>query len=180
MRTTLHAVIENSVAGVGNRAVYSAWEEFSLVESLHTRFVDDVTEEKGVGFERVLNQRGWRIIMPGEFDTLFVLDYHNHVDDIKGYAGAAYPRRCSVVIYGGESDVVLKLRVVHELLHSMGLPADDLDKYHPKFLVFWWRWIYRWLKRYGAHPEQIPFFQERYYHWLLANRSGFEKQKQEE
>ncbi len=112
----------------------------------------------------VSSDKEWSIIMPKE-NVGFVYDYNLHKDATKRYAGGAFLNRFSIIVYGNETDEILKLRIVHEWLHSIGKPADDLKKHIPKFLNWWERLL--WNFKIVLINEQNPYWQRKYYKWLL-------------
>jgi len=90
-------------------------------------------------------------------------------------AGAAYPAapgepdNCvTLLVYEGDDETTLTLRLIHELLHTMGLPADDMDEHVEEFLFAPERWIYRALRhsRWWA-PHTRNWFEALYYRYLL-------------
>lgn len=137
--------------------------------SLPCRQVDFMAEDS----------KRWAIIMPIEPGTLFVLDYHLHEKDIACYCGGALkghdPRfnkddLISVIVFGNEKPKVLELRIVHELLHGLDLPSDDLQKYSDQAFQWYILYLYHLFQKLGVAAEHIPFFQNRFYRWLLISR----------
>ncbi len=116
----------------------------------------------------------WAIPVPKDPGTMFVIDYKLHSTEIESYAGATFPGtsinaddRITVIIFGNENADILELRIVHELVHGRNLPADDILKNKDKFLVFFDR-MFWWLLGDNASC-QMPYFQRKYYGWLLKN-----------
>lgn len=137
--------------------------------SMPHRLVDYVTEDG----------KRWAIIMPTEPGTLFILDYSSHKKETASYCGGAIqghiPRfnvddLITVIVYGNEKSNILELRIVHELLHGLNLPSDDLHKYSYQAFKLPVRYLYSLLHKLGIAAEHIPFFQTRFYRWLLLSR----------
>ncbi len=143
-------------------------------------WVDDIKSKPFKIYRDVLNGQERRVIEPLEENTIFVYLNKKHPDDTLNFAGATFQDRTkntekdkiSIIISGNESQEVLELRFVHEYLHAMELQADELEKYASDFLPKWMHWFYLFLKWRKMNPEHMPFFQRRYYHWLLDRREN--------
>lgn len=119
-----------------------------------------------------------RVILPAEPGTIFVYSYGKHADDTVNFAGAAmidgkkstFEDKVSVIYFSNETEEVAELRFVHEYLHAIEVPADDLVKYAPKFI--WWLelWYFKFLQNYGKAPEHNPYWQRKFYRWLFNQR----------
>jgi len=125
------------------------------------------------------NGERWAIIMPAEPGKMFILDYHQHVDEISSYAGGATggldtqsntDDRISIIVSGDEKVGLLELRIVHELLHGLNLPADDLVENVDQAFRAYIRFFYKILKLFGFSVWHMSFFQRRYYRWLILSR----------
>ena len=129
-------------------------------------------------YEDTLNGVKRRVILPVPPSTVFVYSYGKHAEDTIGFAGATIMDSkpttegdvASIIVFGNETKEVLELRLVHEILHAMELPADDLLKYVSKFLSWWELWYFIFQRYIGKAPEQNPGYQTKYYHWLLSQR----------
>ena len=123
----------------------------------------------------------WAIIMPTEPGTLFILDYNLHENEIATYAGGALGGSdpqfnkddlISVIVFGNEKPTSLELRIVHELIHGLDLPADDLQEYANQAFSPTSSWLYHLLQSLGVASEHMPFFQRRYYQWVLHSKKS--------
>ena len=178
-------IVEKSIAGfvskvlqrVGENWIIEEWQNAinnqSIVENVLDephRFVDYNTE----------NGTRWAIIMPTVPGTLMILDHKLHENAIDSYAGGTVggskPQLneddlISIVVFGNEKLKLLELRIVHELLHGLNLPADDLHENADQAFSKINRRLYYFLKSLGVGAEHVPFFQRKFYHWLLDSRS---------
>ncbi len=145
----------------------------------NVKWVNDITQEpyQQIDFEK--DGTHWRLIFPAYGGMTFIIDYAKHQDKIKTYAGGAVGNgnrqlddmdRASIVVYGNETPWELELRVVHEFLHASDMDADGLLRYAPKFLTFWDLLGFRWHQLWGQYPESTPYYQCKFYHWLLDQR----------
>ena len=90
-------------------------------------------------------------------------------------AGAAYPaspgepNNCvTLLVYDGDGETTLTLRLIHELLHTMNLPADDMDEHIDDFLFLPERSIYRAARRSRLWaPLARNWYEALYYRYLL-------------
>ncbi len=146
------------------------------------KWVDNIVTEpyKMINFKDEKGKQ-WSLIFPADKGVVFIIDYTLHKDQIKSYAGGAIgdgdkvldkDDNASVVVFPEDLLEILELRFVHEVeLHARDLPADDLDKYHGKFLKFIDIIIYEILKFLRRSPEQISYYHRMYYRWLLEQRA---------
>lgn len=124
------------------------------------------TPKVSIGDESDPNWNGFP--MPVNKGDVYIFD-----DDIPALAlGGAYEMRCSIRVRDVDSDEVITLRIWHELLHTVGQPADDMVILASEWQttgesILWYIW-----KLFGQ-PVDIPFWQRKYYAWLTkrAERS---------
>lgn len=171
-------VVENSIS-YQIIPVLSVAEKKWGIDVSDTKFVDDITTEPYQQIDFTKDGRQWKLIFPVNGDTVFFIDYNLHKDKIISYAGGAVGDgnrkldlgdKVAIVVYGNESQEVLELRFIHELLHAQDLPADDLVKYAFRFMTFW-EWLrFRWQQYKKQKPEHYPFWQRKFYRWLLLQR----------
>ncbi len=81
--------------------------------------------------------------------------------------GGAYEMRCSIRVREEDTDEVITLRIWHELLHTVGQPADDMVIRASEWQTTTERILW-YLYRLLGLPVDIPFWQARYYEWLTA------------
>lgn len=123
----------------------------------------DYTDNKGVR---------WKIPVPTEPGTMFIINYNTNHSMIQSYAGGCigdYSKeikddKITVVVYQQDKIEDIELRSVHELLHAMELPSDDCNQYLNSFLSWWLR---LW---YFFKPCSNSKVQRRFYRWLLNQR----------
>ena len=177
-------VIESSIQELVSKALRRVSENWRVDE-----WENAVTNP--VSIENVLNEphrlvdfededgKRWAIIMPAEPGKVFIMDYHKHIDEISSYAGGTISGpdsqsntddMISIIVTGDEKIGLLELRIVHELLHGLNLPADDLAENADSAFKPHIRFLYNILKFFGLRPEHTSFFQRRYYRWLLESR----------
>ena len=131
-------------------------------------------------YEDTLNGVKRRVILPVPPNMVFVYSYGKHAEDTIGFAGATMvdgkPATegdiASIIVFGNETEQVLELRLVHEILHAMQLPADDLLKYVSKILSLWELCYFIFQQYMKKAPEHNPGYQTKYYHWLLSQRNN--------
>lgn len=85
----------------------------------------DPAEWNGViAFATVYDSGDWRgFIIPEQDNTIIIFDGKRR--NVK-FAGGTIGNRIGVAVFGNESVETLYLRIYHELLHALGLPADDM------------------------------------------------------
>ncbi len=174
MRLIAELAVKFQLVPVLNR-IKTAWQ----IEPDSVQWVDDIKTANFRIYEDKANGTYRRVILPVEPGTIFAYSYGKHADDTVNFAGAAVMDgnkstegdRLSVIIFGNESQEVLELRFVHEILHAMELPADNLVKYAPRFM--WWLelWLFMFQRNRGKMPEHDPSWQRKYYRWLLNQRA---------
>lgn len=84
-----------------------------------------------------------------------------------GKRGGALNSRVGVAIMPDDDPETILLRIRHELLHTMRLPADHLHRFHPAFFSRTERvrdWFSNLLN--PTSRNRINWRQERYYSWL--------------
>jgi len=143
------------------------------------KWVNNILDEPHTLIDYTKDGKHWKLIFPSEGGVLFIVDYRRHRKLIQTYAGGAVGDgnkrldrgdRATVVVYGDETAEVLELRIVHELLHCIDLPADDLNQHVGEFLPWWLRLVYKLFQLCRKSPEHMPYFQRKYYHWCLNQR----------
>lgn len=143
------------------------------------KIVEDITTQQYTQIDFTKDGRPWKLIFPANGNNVFFVDYTMHQEQIISYAGGAIGDgnkmlglgdRISIVVFGNESQEVLELRFVHELLHAIDLPADSLRDYIQRFLSLWERLVFGWQRYKNRSPEQSPFWQRKFYKYLLSQR----------
>jgi len=81
--------------------------------------------------------------------------------------GGAMEGRASLRALPQEADAVVLCRVWHELLHSVGQPADDMHQRREAWQTLadrlWWA---VWPLIFGPGSHDTPYWHARYYAWL--------------
>lgn len=146
----------------------------------NVKWVEDILTEpyQQIDFEK--DGVHWRLVFPAYGGMAFVIDYSRHQDKIQAYAGGAVGNgnrqlddidRASIVVFANDSAEVLELRFVHEFLHAEDLDADGLVKYASKSLKWWELLVFKWQQFRNRRPEHSPYWQRRFYKWLLDQRA---------
>lgn len=90
-------------------------------------------------------------------------------------AGGAYGATASVAYYGTETDQVMGLRILHEMLHATGLDPDQMvDNDRVPFGNYLTRIEHEDAEEFNATPELFrynPDMEQVYYEWLLASNT---------
>lgn len=171
-------IIEKSIRNIINpvlRAVKYNWG----IDACDIKYVENITTEPYQQIDYVHAGRQWKLIFPVNGGTAFFIDYNLHKDQILSYAGGATGDgdkkldsgdKVAIIVYGDETQEILELRVIHELLHAQDLNSDLLDKYVVQFLGFYDLIIYFILRFCKKSPEHLPYYQRLYYKWLLKQR----------
>jgi hypothetical protein len=163
--------IEESIADRANLALNLVRSNWGLLEDSLAFIIKDFTtlpywlcdyiDDKG--------QR-WKIPMPVKAGTMFIISYDTHREMIEGYAGGTigdYSKeikddKITIVVSSYDTIEVLELRIIHELLHAMELPADDCKLYLKQFLPWYLRLWYR--------NCENPKMQRKFYKYLIEKR----------
>lgn len=105
---------------------------------------------------------GFRIPSVAEHMSIVLFDGEGvSACEENGIRGGALGSRVGVAVMPGDDVATVVDRVRHELLHTMKLPADHMDRFHPAYLSL----VQRVAKIVGRGPSGI---QERgeFYSWL--------------
>ncbi len=175
----MEVVIESSLWRLRQliRSIKSKWNVGDL-KVLEMLWVSNILDQPH-RFIDFVDDRGvhWKLIFPTE-GVMFIIDYMRHMDLLSGYAGGAVgdgdkvsdkEDNAAVLVFPKDTDEIIELRIIHEYLHSIDLPADDLDRHAQEFLSRWMMWYYRLLRKLGRMPEHMPLFQRAYYRFLLEH-----------
>ncbi len=99
--------------------------------------------------------------MPIHEGDVYIFD-----DDIPALAlGGAYHMRASIRVRDEDTDEVITLRIWHELLHTVGRPADEMSILAPEWQTPSERILW-YLYRLFNMPVDVPYWQRKYYTWL--------------
>lgn len=99
--------------------------------------------------------------MPRNKGDVYIFD-----DDIPALAlGGAYEMRASIRVREEDTNEVITLRIWHELLHTVGQPADDMSVLASVWQTHIDRIVWALFSICGL-PVDTPFWQRKYYAWL--------------
>ena len=173
-------VIEKSIYNRYKDVLSSVQKSPYNINTSDVKIVDNISSEPHIIINFYdINNREWKIIWSQIKGVAFIVDYNLHSDEIKSYAGGATgdgdkvsdnDDNMTIIVYPQDTSIILKYRTIHEYLHSIDLPADDLDKHSNKFMNFIDLLYYKILNYYNKQPEHIIYFQDKYYKWLLVQR----------
>lgn len=164
----MRVIAEKAILGLLN-PVLGKLKSWNIVLDIIS-WVDDIKLAPFEIYHDTINGVERRVIAPTTPGTIFVYSYGKHADDTIFFAGATFmdgkpttnEDRVSVIYFGNESPEDAELRFVHEYLHAMNLPADDMQKYAPRFIP--------WYMRMFAQSIENVYWQRKYYRWLLLQR----------
>lgn len=143
-------------------------------------YLEDIKQAPFQIYHKEMDGQVRRVILPADPGTMFVYMYGAHAADTIHFAGANLPDRkkspngdrSTAVLFDKDGPETLALRIIHEYIHALGLPADDLDKHTLRFLPAFQFIKYHILKLLKLAPEHIHTFQFRYYTYLFKQRTA--------
>jgi hypothetical protein len=164
--------IEESIANKVNLALALVRSNWELLEDSLAFIIKDFTSLPYWLCDYIDNKgQRWKIPMPVEAGTMFIISSDMHQGMIERYAGGTigdYSKeirddKITIVVSSYDTVEVLELRIIHELLHAMELPADDCKLHLKRFLPWYFRLWYR-------NNCENPKVQRRFYKYLLKMR----------
>jgi len=96
-----------------------------------------LSEPKALADVKELSRDWEGFLMPeqGEYMTVAVFSGDGIEACENGYAGGTLGSRVGVAVFGHDDLLDVADRVRHELLHTLLLPADHIDRFSPAFLA---------------------------------------------
>jgi hypothetical protein len=168
----MRVYIEENIVGKANLALALVRSNWGLLEDSQVFIIEDFTMQPYWLCDYVDSKgQRWKIPMPVESGTMLIINYTTHQEMIERYAGGTigdYSKeikddKITIAVSLQDTVEILELRIIHELLHAMELPADDCKLYLKQFLPWYLRLWYR-------NNCDNPRVQKRFYSFLLKKR----------